>query len=222
MPNVNDDLVIDLRDGSERERMVRAAWSVLERSGWDGLKVERVLVEAGLSTRSFYRHFSNKNELLAVMLESDIDLLGSILDVSLSSWTDPVDQVVAWMTDLVQIVGGEAGIDHARFFMAHWFKLSVEFPDLVGRCEDRIEVPLARVIEEGARRGDFTSIDPRLDAHILRGLAMDCLGGFLTRVEPEVDSVVLSGVVRFALHALCGRIEGDVEVLKAGALRRAR
>ncbi len=222
MPIADHDVVIDLRDGSERDRMVCAAWTVLERSGWDGLKVERVLVEAGLSTRSFYRHFANKNALLAVMLEGDIDVLGQVLDVSIASWDDPVDQVVAWITDLVHIAGAGAGLNHARFFLAHWFKLSAEFPDFVERCEDRIEIPLARVIDEGARRGDFTSVDPRVDAHIVRGLAMECLAGLLTRAETEVDVAMLDAVIRFALHALCGTMDGDVAARSARMEIRSR
>jgi AcrR family transcriptional regulator len=221
MASADDNVTIDLRTGGERDRMVEAAWAVLERSGWDGLKVERVLVQAGLSTRSFYRHFANKNELLAVMLESDIDLLGSVLDISLASWTEPVDQVVAWISDLVHVAGVGGGLDHSRFFLAHWFKLSCEFPQCLERCEDRIEIPLARVIEEGARRGDFTSIDPRRDAHVVRCIAMECLTTIIRRADSEIDPEMLDAAIRFVLHALCGSIKGDqVEALVDSAAAR--
>src|ERR1700758_1615923 len=38
---------------AERDKLLKAAMEVLQRSGWWGFKVESVLRQAGLSTRSF-------------------------------------------------------------------------------------------------------------------------------------------------------------------------
>lgn len=210
MPRTDDDVVVDLRDGNERDRMVTAAWAVLERSGWDGLKVDRVLTEVGLSTRCFYRHFANKNDLLAVMVEQDVGLLGDLLDVSLASRADPVGRVAAWMTDLVGVSGTANGLDHVRFCLTNFRSLGTEFPDFVRRCEDRLETPLAGVIEDGTRRGCFNSADPRLDAHVVTGLAIDILAGRLSGTDPDIDAVRLDGVIRFALQGLSGSLDDDL------------
>ena len=58
---------------TERERLLRSAKQVLERSGWWGFKVESVLRQAGLSTRSFYRHFEKKSDLLVALLEMEFE-----------------------------------------------------------------------------------------------------------------------------------------------------
>ena len=44
----------------ELDGLLAAARDVLAERGYDGLRVEDVLREAGLSTRAFYRHFSGK------------------------------------------------------------------------------------------------------------------------------------------------------------------
>jgi AcrR family transcriptional regulator len=56
----------------ERMKLWDAAKQVLERSGWWGFKVESVLRQAHLSTRSFYRHFDKKTDLLAALMEMEL------------------------------------------------------------------------------------------------------------------------------------------------------
>ena len=48
----------------EIEMIVHAALAVMERNGYQDAAVAEILSEAGLSTRSFYRHFQSKDELL--------------------------------------------------------------------------------------------------------------------------------------------------------------
>ena len=57
---------------AERQRLLTAAMQVLQRSGWWGFKVESVLRQARLSTRSFYRHFEKKSDLLLALLEFEL------------------------------------------------------------------------------------------------------------------------------------------------------
>src|SRR5690606_7633412 len=57
----------------ERLLLLDAAMRVLERTGWWGFKVDSVLRQARLSTRSFYRHFEKKNDLLLALLEHEIN-----------------------------------------------------------------------------------------------------------------------------------------------------
>ena len=60
------------RADAERNKLLTAAMEVLKRSGWWGFKVESVLRQAGLSTRSFYRHFEKKSDLLLALLEFEL------------------------------------------------------------------------------------------------------------------------------------------------------
>src|SRR3954454_11977141 len=62
----------DAKSDDERQRLLDAAKQVLERSGWWGFKVEGVLRQAQLSTRSFYRHFEKKSDLLAALMEMEL------------------------------------------------------------------------------------------------------------------------------------------------------
>src|SRR4051812_47980450 len=52
----------------EADRLVRAAWDVLARTGFEGFKVASVIRAAGSSTKGFYRHFASKDEMLLALL----------------------------------------------------------------------------------------------------------------------------------------------------------
>lgn len=55
------------RDG--RTRLLRAAAEVAAASGYDGASVARICAEAGLPASSLYWHFSDKDDLLAAVVE---------------------------------------------------------------------------------------------------------------------------------------------------------
>ncbi|WP_242419241.1 helix-turn-helix domain-containing protein, partial [Frankia sp. CpI1-P] len=51
--------------------MIRAAYRVLARADSGSVTVSEILTEAQLSTRSFYRHFKSKDQLLLSMFEEE-------------------------------------------------------------------------------------------------------------------------------------------------------
>jgi AcrR family transcriptional regulator len=53
-----------------RERIVRAAISVADSDGLDGLSMRRVATELGVATMSLYRHVPNKDALLLAMADT--------------------------------------------------------------------------------------------------------------------------------------------------------
>ena len=60
------DAVVD-----EQQALIDAGLAVLRRHGSEGLTVNDVLAEAGLSTRAFYRHFESKDALVLAIYAHD-------------------------------------------------------------------------------------------------------------------------------------------------------
>ncbi len=78
----------------ERSRLIGAAWTVLERSGYAGFKVQLLLRETGLSARTFYRHFADKDELLLALMTDEYARVGRRIDAALSARRSPDERVV--------------------------------------------------------------------------------------------------------------------------------
>src|SRR5215469_16576683 len=64
----------------ERAMMITAAYAVLSRPHSGSVAVSEILAEAGLSTRSFYRHFKSKDDLLIAMFDAETDRMWTRLD----------------------------------------------------------------------------------------------------------------------------------------------
>ena len=62
-----------LRPARERSLLLDAASAVLGTKGWASVTVADILGEAGLATRSFYRHFASKDELLRSLVRRDAE-----------------------------------------------------------------------------------------------------------------------------------------------------
>ena len=176
---------------TERDRLLAAAMQVLERSGWWGFKVESVLRQANLSTRSFYRHFEKKNDLLLALLEVELGRAAIALRKRTAAADSPADKVRAYIAATIDMAYREDLVKPSSLFASHWRELLPEYPEAINRCTERLIAPLAEAIEAGTAGSDFTSSDPLADAraifYLVAGITADqaTLGGATPREEIE-------------------------------------
>jgi AcrR family transcriptional regulator len=184
----------------ERNRLLTAAMQVLHRSGWWGFKVESVLRQAGLSTRSFYRHFDKKSDLLLALLEYELGGAAVKLRRVTAAADTPSEKVRAYLTATIDMAYQEDLKKPSSLFASHWRELLPEYPDAIDRCTERMMAPLAEAIEEGMRSGEFCSDDPIADARAIFFLVASMtadqatLGGATPR--EEIEHVVMPFIGR--------------------------
>lgn len=179
------------RAESERTKLLTAAMDVLHRSGWWGFKVESVLRQAGLSTRSFYRHFEKKSDLLLALLEFELGGAAIKLRRVTTAEDSPSDKIRAFVAAVVDM-GYRADLAKpSSLFASHWRELLPEYPMAIDRCTQRMIAPLVDAITEGRALGELHSEDPVADAwaifYLAAGPTADqaARGGSLPRAELE-------------------------------------
>ena len=176
---------------AERSRLLTAAMEVLQRSGWWGFKVESVLRQAGLSTRSFYRHFEKKSDLLLALLEFELGGAAISLRRATTSADTPSDKVRAYVAATIDMAYRADLAKPSSLFASHWRELLPEYPAAIDRCTQRLMAPLVEALVEGKARGEFQSEDPSADAravfYLVAGMTADqaTLGGATPREELE-------------------------------------
>jgi AcrR family transcriptional regulator len=176
---------------AERNRLLKAAMEVLERSGWWGFKVESVLRQANLSTRSFYRHFDKKSDLLLALLEVELGGAAVGLRRATAAADTPSDKVRAYLAATIDMAYRADLAKPSSLFASHWRELLPEYPDAIDRCTEELIAPLVEAITEGRARGEFQSDDPVADARaiffLVAGMTADqaTLGGATPREELE-------------------------------------
>lgn len=179
------------RAQAERDQLLAAAMEVLQRSGWWGFKVESVLRQAGLSTRSFYRHFDKKSDLLLALLEFELGGAAVGLRRATAAADTPSDKVRAYVSATIDMAYLAELAKPSSLFASHWRELLPEYPEAIDRCIERMMAPLVEAIQAGHAAGEFHSEDAIADAraifYLVAGMTADqaTLGGLTPREDLE-------------------------------------
>jgi AcrR family transcriptional regulator len=185
----------------ERARFVRAARLVLERSGYDGFKVQLLLRETGLSARTFYRHFADKEELLLVLMQDEYARSGARVRAAMARADGPAEQVAAWIDEIVQAAGDPKRAARARLFTSVPGVLR-RFPDEVGEAARLVLEPLEDAIRDGRETGVFPWGEATVDPELIHRLAGGAMSHALADSAERPAHQVAADVTRFVLRAL--------------------
>lgn len=191
--------VVDKND-PERKQLLAAAKEVLERSGWWGFKVESVLRQANLSTRSFYRHFDKKSDLLLALLEMELDGAAVKLRRVTAAAGDPSAQIRAFVAATIDMAYRTELAKPSSLFASHWRELLPEYGDAIDRTIDRMMEPLIEAVAEGSRTGALNSTDPDADAraifYLVAGMTADQAAAGGAKPREEIEHIVLPFIER--------------------------
>ncbi|HKH26000.1 MAG TPA: TetR/AcrR family transcriptional regulator [Acidimicrobiia bacterium] len=186
----------------EVEQLLAAAEKLLATGGYEGLRVDDVLHEAGLSTRAFYRHFRGKSELFLALFDREAALAGDRLRRKVASVRTPAAKVEAWVAATLALAYDGRLARRTRVFLVERQVIAAAFPEDVIRCVRQQLAPLEAAIDDGRSSGAFPAAEPTRDAlaihHLCSGLMTDKLLG--TGTLGRDDAVALA--TRFALATL--------------------
>jgi AcrR family transcriptional regulator len=190
------------RSADEVQRLLAAAETVLAQGGYERLRVDDVLAEAGLSTRAFYRHFRGKAELFCALFDREAERAQAHLEAKVAAAGTPEARVRAWVGATLSLAYNTRVARRARVFAVERQVIAHEFPAEITRCLDAQRAPLEAAIEEGRADGVFPNADPVADAlaihHLCTGLVSDRLVG-VGAVDRDEALALAAG---FALQAL--------------------
>jgi TetR/AcrR family transcriptional regulator len=185
----------------ERGAIVRSAWTVLERSGFEGFKVQLVMREADVSARSFYRHFSDKEELLLALLRDEMARAALRLRAAVAKAEGPVERVEVWIRSVIDAAVDPRRVARARLFSSQQ-PVMRRFPTEVDEGAHLLMEPLRDAIADGASAGIFPLADPDRDPEMIYRLTGGAMTNALAeRADLDLDEVVGS-TTHFVLRAL--------------------
>jgi AcrR family transcriptional regulator len=187
--------------GDDRRAIIGAAWIVLERAGFEGFKVQLVLRETGLSARSFYQHFTDKDELLLALLEDEYARSAVRLRRVVSEADGAPGKVAAWISELVSAADDPRRVPRARLFSSQQ-PVMRRFPEAVARASRLLLEPLEEAIRDGVETGVFPVADPERDAEIIQRLAGGTMTDALIAWSDRSVAELVASSVDFALRAL--------------------
>ena len=81
--------------------LLDAALVVMERNGYVDAAVADILREADLSTRSFYRHFESKDQLLCALFRREAEAAAARLRAKVDAAANPREALDAWIDEIL-------------------------------------------------------------------------------------------------------------------------
>jgi AcrR family transcriptional regulator len=170
----------------EVERLVSAAFRVIERTGHLEPKVSDILAEAGLSNQAFYRHFRSKHELLVAVLDEGIRGLGRYLAGRVAEAASPREAVRQWIQGMAAQALDPTGAQASRPFALARGRLAEAFPAEIARSGSQVTAPLRDALEAARVEGTMPAIDADSDSEALYHLMMGWVEARL--VEARIPS----------------------------------
>jgi len=173
---------VDVYSRTTREKLVEAACSILSSESYSNLSIDRITERAGLSRRTFFLHFTSKDELLSEVLQE----IRPIRLARLDEWSQDSrpdltleERICGYFGSIIEET------NDPEWRGSHFIRLSAQFAELRGHPIHEVVAETYREIaawfEEELRRGGHAS--PSMRAEEL----MILLSGLLVRqlVDPS-------------------------------------
>jgi TetR/AcrR family transcriptional repressor of uid operon len=210
MPRPKNDLLHEQR----QEQILSAASRVFKRKGFHGARTEHICLEAGLSAGTVFRHFPDKQSMIAGIArhelahyQSEVQRLATRDGLQWLSRMDKAD-----LAELLKPSAYDLGADA-------WLELS---RSETGRSElfatDRkLRSTFARALARGQKEGWVRgSLDPKGAANIILAL----ISGLMLDSEIGLDTIDQSTAKAFAdLLSRFVRVDGDATAAAADRKR---
>ncbi|MGA9402344.1 TetR/AcrR family transcriptional regulator [Haladaptatus sp.] len=190
------DTAFDGEPSSGREKILLAVYHVIKSEGYDGISIQRIADEAGLSKATVYHHFDNKSELMLSFYEFASEEFGKrITQLSIS---DPVKRLYATVDRFVLGRVPDDAVD--RFPTIDSNELGEEDPlralievraqgvheeayrERISALDRSIRNELVTSISDGIEQEKIRDVDPERTAGSLYTLL---LGGLLQRATTD-------------------------------------
>ncbi len=145
------------RSSARARQLVDAARVLAAESGSSVVTVADVAARAGVSLRSFYRHFSGRDDLLLALIEEEARLGAALLAQALEEVASPVERLRRYVIELSGFV--VTGSGYASLLIR-------EHLQLADRRADELRVALAPLVDlleaeltAAAEAGDIRATD---------------------------------------------------------------
>ena len=189
----------------KRDEIMRAALDLFSRDGYERTSVDAISAEAGVSKRTVYNHFGDKESLFLAVVQLTfgrmIGLTDEIIQRHLGDVRDEAAVEPALIAALLEVARTITVMPERAALIRLIIAEATRFPVLVQPWRDRGTVTdiISSRLAQLADRGLLTFDDPiqatqHLSALTLSQLNTRSLFGTLPLADAEIEQVVRSGV----------------------------
>jgi len=182
--------------------LLDAALVVMERNGYVDANVAEILREANLSTRSFYRHFDSKDQLLCALYRREAQAAATRLNDRVHGAGTPRAALEAWIDEILTLGHDRAKAARLTVLTSRGAMKADGYTEAMRDASQLLMAPLERILAEGAADGSFPRADPRADATLIQSVVWAAAGLNPARARPASRAEAVRQVRSFCERAL--------------------
>ncbi len=156
--------------------LLDAALVVMERNGYADAAVADILREADLSTRSFYRHFESKDQLLCALCRREAEGASARLTAKVDAAEDPRAALDAWIDEILSFAHHRAKAVRVSVLSSPGAMKAEGYAEETQHAMRMLMAPLERLLADGVADGSFPLADPVADAPLIHSVAWAASG----------------------------------------------
>ena len=175
----------------------------MERNGYADAAVADILREADLSTRSFYRHFQSKDQLLCALFRREADEAAARLLAKVDAAATPREALHAWIDEILSFDRSHVKAARISVLGSPAAMKADGYVDEMRRASAVLTAPLEALLRRGAADGSFLLADPAADAPLIQSVVWAAAG-----LDPARDRSVSRVEAARQVRSFCDRALG--------------
>ncbi len=189
-------------EADELQLLFGAALGVMERNGYHEASVADILSEAGLSTRSFYRHFDSKDQLLCAIYRREAERAAERLSAVVDEAPNPRLALFGWIEEIMSFGYQHKKAARAALLGSASAMRAEGYEEEARHAAKLLSRPLEALLVAGKHDGTFPLADPVTDAPVMQSLAWTAAGLSPQRQIAGSRAEAFDAVRSFCLRAL--------------------
>jgi AcrR family transcriptional regulator len=156
--------------------LLDAALVVMERNGYVDAGVAEILAEANLSTRSFYRHFESKDQLLCALYRREAYAAAARLCAKVEAAGTPRAALEAWIDEILSLGHDRAKAARLKVLSSRGAMKADGYAEETRHAAQLLMAPLERLLAAGRVDGSFPLAEPDADAALIQAVVWSSAG----------------------------------------------
>jgi AcrR family transcriptional regulator len=189
-------------DADELRILLDAALVVMERNGDNEAAVADILREADLSTRSFYRHFESKDQLLCALFRREAEAAAARLNTRVEAASTPREALDAWIDELLSFDQHRVKAVRVSVFGSPGAMKAEGYAEEMRHASALFTAPLETLLRRGAADGSLPLADPAADAPLIQSVVWAAAGLDTARNKAPSRAEATRAVRSFCARAL--------------------
>ena len=185
----------------EVQRLLQAGLDEMRERQCVEPRVADIVRRAGLSNKTFYRHFRSRDELLLAILEQGLRVQFTKLEERMAQAGSARDRIRCWIWEVLGRALDPEAAATTRPLLVHQARLLESVGEEAWGCVERLKVPLRAAIAEAMESGELEEADVESDTEAVYELAVGWMRSrLITPVLPTRQEA--QRVVDFAIRGL--------------------